>query len=300
MTLSAILLVLCAAFLHAGWNLLAKRAAQAGPVFVLAYSACACLIYTPWVVWIFWRSHIAESAADLDATGPSLTGLLVMVASGLIHLAYNLCLQQGYAKADLSVVYPVARGTGPLLSVLGAFVLLQEPASLTGIAGMLCVVTGIVLIASQGRLAMFWRPEGRTGLLWGLLTGSLIACYTLTDATAVKLLGVAPVLLEWVCNLMRVAMLAPLALKNRHLAGQRMRGHWRRAAGIGLFSPLAYILVLTAIAHGAPLSLVAPLRESSMMVGALLGMVLLKEAVGPARLAGCAILVLGVVLLSGS
>ncbi|MER5172871.1 DMT family transporter [Thioclava kandeliae] len=289
MTVSSVLMVLCAALLHASWNLIAKRSAKVGPVFVFVYSGFACLFYAPWVFWVM---------ADGTFTWSAL-GLAVMVASGVIHLGYNLCLQQGYAKADLSVVYPVARGTGPLLSVLGAFLLLGEQPTAGGVAGMLCVVAGIFLIATQGRLAVFTRPGGKTGLLWGLATGSLIACYTVTDASAVKLLGIAPVMLDWVCNLMRVGLLAPAVLRHPDHMRASMQGHWGRAALIGLFSPLAYILVLTAISQGAPLSHVAPLRESSMMVGALLGMVLLKEPVGAGRLAGCAILVAGVILLSG-
>jgi drug/metabolite transporter (DMT)-like permease len=77
----------------------------------------------------------------------------------------------------------------------------------------------------------------------------------------------------------------------------RMRGRWHLALGVGLLSPLSYILVLLALDMGAPLSVVAPAREMSMMVGALLGMVVLKEAVGVGRIAGCAVLVVGVILL---
>ena len=95
-------------------------------------------------------------------------------------------------------------------------------------------------------------------------------------------------------------MLLPVVLRDRKGAMAAMRGHWWLAAGVGILSPLSYILVLTAFEMGAPLSVVAPTREMSMMVGALFGMFLLREAVGIWRLVGCLLLVGGVVLLSGS
>ena len=106
MTLGALALVVLASFIHAGWNLLAKRAAPAGPVFVLAYSLIACIAYAPWVLYLLAQGRIAWTGL----------GVGFLLLSGVIHLAYNLCLQRGYQLADLSVVYPVARGTGPLLS----------------------------------------------------------------------------------------------------------------------------------------------------------------------------------------
>ena len=117
MTLVPLLLVILAAFIHATWNLLAKRAAHAGPAFVFAYNMVACVAYLPWVIWLLltheqiWNWPIA----------------LCLVLSAIIHLGYGLCLQRGYQVADLSVVYPIARGTGPLLSSIGAFMLLREP-----------------------------------------------------------------------------------------------------------------------------------------------------------------------------
>jgi drug/metabolite transporter (DMT)-like permease len=134
---------------------------------------------------------------------------------------------------------------------------------------------------------------------WGTATGGLIASYTVVDAYAVKSLGIAPVVLDWFSNLLRFFLLAPLVIADPRRAIAAMRGYWWIAVGVGLLSPLSYILVLAALTSGAPLSLVAPMREMSMMVGALMGMVILREKVGPWRLAGCAVLIAGVILLSG-
>jgi drug/metabolite transporter (DMT)-like permease len=290
MTLASLSLVVLASFIHASWNLLAKRAASVGPVFVFAYNLVSCVAYAPWVIW-----RLAQGGV-----GWTSIGVGIILLSGLIHLAYSLCLQRGYQVADLSVVYPVARGTGPMLSTIGAFLIFGETPSGTGLIGLVLVVAGIVLIATQGRLVAFTRPGGQIGVRWGTATGGLIASYTVVDAFAVKTLGIAPVVLDWFSNLLRFVLLTPLVLANPRRAREAMRGYWWTAVGVGLLSPLGYILVLAALSSGAPLSLVAPMREMSMMVGALMGMVILREAVGPWRLAGCGVLIAGVILLSAS
>lgn len=284
---STLLLVVLAAILHAGWNLLAKRAASVGVAFVLAYQLTSVLVYAPWVGW--------ELVAG--RTGLSLAAAGCIAASALVHLGYNLCLQRGYQVADLSVVYPVARGTGPLVSSLGALLLFGEDWTPARALGLAAVVAGIFLIATDGRLAAFRTRGGHAGVRWGLATGALIAGYTLIDAWGVQALGIAPVVLDWCGTVLRTLMLLPVVLPRAGAARAAMRGHWRLAVGVGVMSPLAYILVLAALGMGAPVSVVAPMREMSMMVGALLGMLLLREPVGPARLAGCLMLVAGVVLL---
>lgn len=288
MALASLLLVVLASFIHASWNLLAKRAASVGPVFVFAYNLVACAAYATWVLYLLAEGTIAWTAE----------GAGFVLLSGIIHLAYSLCLQRGYQVADLSVVYPVARGTGPMLSTIGAILILDEAPTGQGLAGLALVVVGIGLIATHGELTAFRRPGGQAGVRWGTATGGLIASYTVVDAYAVKALGIAPVVLDWLSNLLRFFVLLPLVLANPNRAFQRMRGYWWIAIGVGLLSPLSYILVLAALTAGAPLSLVAPMREMSMMVGALMGMLILRETVGPWRLAGCGILIGGVILLS--
>ncbi len=290
MTLASLLLVILASFIHASWNLLAKRAASVGPIFVFAYNLVACVAYAPWVLYLLAQGMIVWTAE----------GVGFVLLSGIIHLAYSLCLQRGYQVADLSVIYPVARGTGPMLSMIGAILILGEMPTGLGLAGLVLVVAGIGLIATQGNFAAFQRPGGQAGVRWGTATGGLIASYTVVDAYAVKALGIAPVVLDWFSNLLRFFMLLPLVLANPNRALERMRGFWWIAIGVGLLSPLSYILVLAALTTGAPLSLVAPMREMSMMVGALMGMLILRETVGPWRLMGCAVLIGGVVLLSAS
>ncbi|MBO9352619.1 EamA family transporter [Bordetella petrii] len=290
MSLASLILVILAAMAHATWNLLAKRAAMVGPVFVFAYGLCAVLVYAPWVTWILLHEGMAW-------TWPVV---LCILASSALHLGYSLCLQRGYQVADLSVVYPIARGTGPLLSTTGAFLLLGEPATATGIGGMLCVVGGVLLIATQGRLSLFRQPQAWVGVRWGGVIGLFIAAYTVVDAYGVKVLLIMPVLFDWFTCLARTVMMGPHIMRRRAENWQAMRGHWHLALAVGVLSPLGYILVLYALRNGAPLSLVAPAREMSMMLGTLAGMFLLREKVGIGRLAGCAAILVGVVLLGSS
>lgn len=283
-------LVILAAICHATWNLLAKRAADAGAAFILAYNLVSVVAYAPWALWL-----IAKGAAS-----PSWPVVACIFTSGLIHLAYSLALQRGYQLADLSVVYPVARGIGPMLSAMGAFLILGEHVTYFRIAGLVAVVIGIALIATDGRLDAFHRPTARDGVRWGGATGTLIAGYTVVDAYGVKALLIPPVVLDWCANALRFFLLAPTILRNRDGAMQAMQGRWLLAIAVGLLSPLGYILVLGALSLGAPLSIVAPAREMSMMIGALFGMLILGERVGAPRLAGCAVLLGGVLLLGSS
>ena len=284
----SLLLVVLAAFVHASWNLLAKRSAAVGPPFVFAYTLMSAVLYAPWVAWVLWHEGMRWSWP--------VAGCLV--ASGALHLVYSLCLQRGYRVADLSVVYPVARGSGPALSSIGAFLLLSEQPTLQGLGGLALVVGGIGLIAGGAPAGSLRHSVGR-GIRGGLLTGAMIASYTVVDAWGVKVLLIAPVLMDYFGNAVRVAMFVPWLAADRR-TWSAMRGHWGAAAAVGALAPLSYILVLTALQRGAPLSLVAPARELSMMVAAVLGALVLREAVGRARMAGCALLVVGVVLLAWS
>lgn len=291
MPASALALVLTAALLHALWNLVAKRAGG-DQRFVLLTALMVAVLWAPVGLWVAWD--------ELPRWG--LLAWAAVLASGLTHLAYFTVLLRGYRASDLTVVYPVARGTGPLLSALGAVLLLGESLSAVGAAGVLAVTVGIVLIAGGPRLLQALRGRDgdgdtasqrvRAGLGWGAATGATIAAYTLIDGAAVKLLAVSPILVDYFGNLLRIPFMLPL-LRDRAALRSAWRAQWRHALAVAVLSPAAYVMVLYAM-QLAPLSHVAPAREVSMLFAALLGGRLLGEGELGWRLVGAAFIAVGV------
>src|SRR5690606_15737504 len=127
------------------------------------------------------------------------------------------------------------------------------------------------------------RARVHKGMAYGLLTGAFIASYTVVDGYAVKLLLMSPILVDYMGNFVRVAVLAPVVLRDLPAAGSLWRTQWRFALLVAVISPVSYVLVLFALRE-APISLVAPAREVSMLFAALLGGHLLGEGDRLARL----------------
>jgi uncharacterized membrane protein len=283
MPFAALLAVLLAAFTHASWNLVAKTAARSAH-FVWLYSMASVVLWAGPAIWVLVHTHWQ----------PGPRPWLALVGTVLLHLAYSLALQAGYRAGDLSLVYPIARGTGPLLSFAGAALLLGERPGLIPLLGVLLVVGGIALVADLGRPR---QHSPRAGIFWGLLTGTCIASYTLNDGWAVKYLAISPILVDYSSNVFRAIVLAPRAIKSRTLIYQEFREFGRAALVVGVLGPLGYILVLWAMTI-APISHVAPARELATLVGAYFGSRLLKESVGWGRVAGALSIVLGVICLA--
>ena len=291
MPLTALALVMCAALLHAIWNVAAKKAGG-DQRFALLTVLMSVVLWAPLAAWVGW--------GQLEQLGR--WEWCVLWASAIVHVAYFSCLLKGYRVSDLTVVYPVARGSGPLLASLGAVLLLGERISAVGTLGVLGVCAGVFLIAGGTGL---WRqaqePERRArvlaGLRWGALTGALIALYTLIDGYAVKVLMIGPVLVDYVGNVLRLPFLAGAALRDWGAFVQASRSQWRYALVVATLGPLAYILVLYAVTL-APLSHVAPAREVSMLFAALIGGKLLGEGDQGLRLMGAGLMAGGVAALA--
>jgi drug/metabolite transporter (DMT)-like permease len=212
----------------------------------------------------------------------------------VLHTGYSLVLQAGYRTSDLSLVYPIARGTGPLLSFVGATVLLGEQPTLLAGLGLVLIVAGILLVAGLTREP---HRAPKAGIFFGLLTGLFIAAYTVNDGWAVKSLALSPFIIDFTGNLLRVVALTPLALRDLPGVKREAREYVRPAAVVAVLGPLGYILVLFAM-RLAPVSHIAPARELSTLVGTYFGSRLLREKAVPARLVGAACIVVGVVSLA--
>ena len=283
--------MLLAAVLHASWNIAAKHAGG-DHRFTLITSLLTSVLWLPAGLWFGWH--------EVPRWGWLEWG--VVSASAAVHLLYFNALLSGYCAADLTVVYPLARGSAPLLTAAAAVVLLGERLGALGVVGVLAVCSGVFLIAGGPAL---WRhthdPAQRArvhrGLRWGLITGALIAGYSVIDGYAIKVLAIGPVIFDYACNVLRVPLQLPTLLRNRRALRQAWHGQWKQALTVAVLGPLAYILVLSALTL-APLSHVAPAREISMLVAALLGGRLLGEADRGLRLLGAACIAGGVMALA--
>jgi drug/metabolite transporter (DMT)-like permease len=284
MTVFALVLVLAAAILHATWNLLAKRVGDGGAVFVWLFGFLAMLIYAPLAVVV-----VLAVAPHLGAVQ-----FLFMFGSGILHLGYFVLLQRGYAVGDLSLVYPLARGTGPLLATAAAIVLFGERPSLLVIFGIALITAGVFVLTSEGSSL---RSGLGAGVFYGLMTGVFIAAYTIWDKQAVSALLIPPLLQSWATTIVTTLLLTPLAMSNRKKIMALWRDYKPEVIGVAILSPLSYILVLTALVF-TPVSYVAPAREISILIGAAMGARLLSEGDSTRRLIAAGAMVVGVVALA--
>ena len=294
----ALTLVLSAALVHASWNYLLKKSGG-GIGFVWLFGALSTALYCPLAIAIVLYQSVSISHM----------GTALIVASGIIHTAYYLLLDRGYRSGDLSIVYPIARATGPLITIVVAIYFLGERPSALALGGAALVVGGAFFLSLGGG-----RIEGARGGISGgisggirsgigggigfaLLTGCTIAAYTLVDKQAVSAAAVPPLVFDWLMNLVRLALTTPLALRRRSEMARAWREHRRTAIAIALLNPLSYILVLTAMVF-TPVSYVAPAREISILFAALIGARLLAEGQAGRRISCAASMALGVILLA--
>lgn len=281
MGLDALALVLTAAVLHAVWNLAAKQVPADGVTFVYLYVVASAVLWLPVaVIWVL-ASH----------EHPAWSWLVAALVTAALHIVYQLVLQGGYERGDLNLVYPLARGTGPLVTFVVAVAVLGERPGPVAVAGVLAVVAGVLLISLGGP-----RQGGpaRAGLVWGVATGVAIAAYTLWDSHSVTGLRVPP-LPYFVLGLVLQLPAMTIVLGRRRTRLTQVWGDCRRQIlVVAVLSPMAYVLVLCAM-QLAPVALVAAARESSIVVGALLGWWLLREPAPGRRLLGAVVVLAGIV-----
>ena len=265
MTVVALALVLFSAFVHASWNFLLKKSGGGTGLITIA-SVISLAVYAPIVIAATWLSAYRFHPMHLA----------LMLGSGMIHTLYFLLLDRAYRSGgDLSIVYPLARSTGPLLTIAVAIVLLGERPSPIAIAGALMI--GASALVLTGNPFAWHKSEARHAVGFALLTGCMIAAYTLWDKVSVATWLIPPLLYDWGANASRVCVLLPLT--HRRTPGA-MAIAWRErrktVVALALLMPLSYILVLTAMVF-TPVSLVAPAREVSILFAALMGAHLLRE-----------------------
>ncbi|MGH8752260.1 MAG: EamA family transporter [Burkholderiales bacterium] len=284
MSATALTLVLAAAFLHASWNYLLKKTGG-GVGFVWLFACCSTLIYAPLAIvyLLIWQPHIG------------MVQLAFVSGSAVLHTLYYLLLDKGYRSGDLSLVYPLARGSAPLLVVIAAVIFFGERPSVLALIGAVCIGGGAFLLTGDPRKL---KENGALhAVRLALLTGAVIAAYTLWDKYAVSVLLIAPLLQDWGNNCGRTLLMIPLA--RRHV--DSVRSAWKNHRGqiilVAIIGPLSYIMILSALAF-TPVSYVAPAREISILIAAVMGAHFLAEGNLARRLLAAAAMVIGVIALA--
>jgi drug/metabolite transporter (DMT)-like permease len=273
MPASALVAVLTAALLHASWNLLVKSSSDR----LVAAAAQVVLVAVAFIPVLIW-------------TGLPLEAWEYVVASGIVQVAYLYSLASAYDRADLSFVYPLARGTAPLLIALGGLVGLSTRATGIGWIALALICGGVIGIGLSA--------ETHHGVGWSLLTGVLIAAYITIDGTGVRQ---ADSTLAYTAFLYAITgvLLMPLVLGMRGLDNIKdaLRLEWKRHLFAGAASLISYGLLLAA-SLTAPLALVAAARETGVLFATLGGWWFLQERVSRSRVVASVFIAAGVALLA--
>ena len=272
MPATALALALGAAFLHAFWNLLVARAPD-----IEATTAVAL------VVGVVAFAPVAALAWEAESkVWPFLA------VTSLLQLVYFVLLTAAYSRADLSFVYPIARGSAPVLVLLAAVVVLGDAASASQVVGVLTVAAGVLLVRGISGHATLGD------LVLALAVGACIAAYTLVDSRGIQY--ASPIVYQELSMIPAAIFFLLLTLRRRGWVAVRdAAGAASFAAGLATFG--AYILVLAALER-APAAPVAAVRETSVVIATALAVPILHEKVGAARIAGAVLVVLGVFLLA--
>jgi len=278
MSLTLLALILFAAILHATWNFFAKR--SGGGLTVLWIGALIATLATlPVAIATQWGKPIPRD------------GLIIGVVSGFVHCAYWWALARMYRHGAISLTYPIARGSGVAGTAIGAIAWLHEPLSFIGAIGIGAVVAGVFALGFQRRV----EPVRTRTVALALLTGLTITGYSLLDDRGVETMS-PPTYLAIETGVGALALAVVGWRRLRRSFAPAYAKHWKTAWIIGVGSPLTYLVILFAYASG-PVGYITAVREFSVAIAALLGVWFLNERMTPARWAGIALVVTGMVLI---
>jgi drug/metabolite transporter (DMT)-like permease len=294
---SVLALVLVAAVIHVTWNVLLKTAGDPLDSATIGIGAATALVVP--VAAVAWWS------LGRPLVSPQMAGLAIL--SGIVETAFFVLLSAAYRRGDLSVVYPTARGTAPLVAVVIGVVVLGERLGVAGALGVAALVAGLLMLQRPWRLLSGGDPAARSASLFAVATGVAIACYSAIDRVGVRLEdGWLYAVLIWPAMAVGLAVVW-VARRRWAVAGRSgpapeamPRREVGRAALGGLLIMAAYSLILVAYTL-APLAVVSPLRESAIVLASAWGIIGLGEAADRAdavrRLAAAAVVVVGIALL---
>lgn len=282
MTVGVTLLVLLSAFMHASWNALVKGGRDSFLNLVM----------------VLGPAPVALSAALFFLPFPAAQAWPLLGASVLVHLAYQFLLLGAYRYGDFSRVYPIARGSAPMLVALGAFFWAGETLAPREWMGMAMVTVAILALAFQHG-SPFADARNRNAVIFAFLTGVAIAAYSLIDGLGARLSGHALSYTLWMLLLNGIAMLGiAVWRRGRTAVYNYARGEGALRIFAGLLGVSAYAIVLWAMTKGA-LGPISALREISVIFAALLARIYLGERSGPIPMMAACLAFLGLMFLSG-
>ncbi|MCW2793501.1 MAG: EamA-like transporter family protein [Nocardioides sp.] len=276
--LAVVAAVLLAAVLHAVWNALAHAITDQLVGFALIGTSIT----------------LGGAALVLVAPAPAAASWPFLAGSALLHVAYNLLLMRSYGLGDFGQVYPLARGTSPWLVALGAAVFVGEDLSHLRLVGVLVISVGLVILVFAGGVP---TRAARPAIGAAVLTGVVIASYTTLDGLGVRSAGSVAGYTGWLFLLQGPFLPLATVVARRGRLWRQVRPHLLAGLAGGLLSLVAYGLVLWAQTRGA-LAPIAALRETSVIVGAVIGTVLFGERFGRWRIAATVLVAAGVVLIT--
>lgn len=270
-------LVIMSALLHAAWNFMAKRVSGNLSVLYLGMSGI-CVVLLPFVL-------LRASGTIMPHAYP------FVIVTGVIHALYFVALSRAYKYGNISTVYPVARGFGVIGTAIVAIALLSEKVSLTGLCGIISAGFGIFVIGASVEKGI----EGRRGLWFAILVGSTMIGYSVVDKLAMATID--PIIYIFWMILFSMALLTPymLIVRRRELIAA-WKEHKKYSMVIGLGATAGYLLILF-VFRMAQVSYVVAVRELSVVVGSILGVVYLRESLSIRKLLGILMVVAGLVLV---
>jgi drug/metabolite transporter (DMT)-like permease len=272
------LAVLFAALCHAGWNALIKVGLDplSTTTLIGIGSGAVALVFLPFVGMPAW------------ACWPWL------VASVIIHLGYFAALIEAYRAGDLGQVYPIARGAAPLMTATATTIFVGERLSLIGWGGVVALVAGVVLLSARGGRELTHIDRRAVG--FALLTALSICAYSVVDGIGARL-SLNPVSYSlWLFVGIAIVMVPYALYRDGRDVIPAMRAYWQRGLAGGALQVISYGTVLWAMTL-APIAIVATLRETSVLFGAVIAVVVLKEPLRAMRIVAALLILCGLVLI---
>lgn len=278
-----LLLVLIAAFSHAIWNLMLKKSDNK-QIFLWSLEVWTVLLFLPIGIY-FWP----------EINIPLKDWLFWGIGSSIIHSFYAVILAKAYEKSDFTLAYPVARGIGPLIVVMIGSTILNEDVRIATFFGAIVIILGIYILYSGFSIkAGIKTLKAVIESPFPILVGIIIASYTIFDKLAVAF--IPPIILYVIENTAQAIVLGSSLRNQKKEMMEQWEKHWTKMAIAGGFAGLAYILVLIVLTK-IPVSYVSPIRETSIVIGSILGFLFLKETFTAQKIIGSIVIFIGATLI---